>query len=226
MKERKCRNPFTLIELLVVIAIIAILAAMLLPALTKARDKAKSTYCTNNLKQIGQFAAMYQADWMGYFPGQITDSVTFFKDLEPYSRIVAADVKKKQQGNIYTCPADTYRQNMFNPTVSTTQWLHASYGQNYYLRRDYTGAGVMKKGIMKNPSSIAFMFDCVSTRVGREGWPLSFNTNTFPFKTTADVTQSIDCRHTKFVNVTWADSHVSQVKLEYFYGTGSKYLLQ
>ena len=64
--ERK--SGFTLIELLVVIAIIAILAALLLPALAKAKEQAHRTNCMNNMKQISLASAMYQPDNESYMP--------------------------------------------------------------------------------------------------------------------------------------------------------------
>jgi prepilin-type N-terminal cleavage/methylation domain-containing protein/prepilin-type processing-associated H-X9-DG protein len=65
MKKRY--SVFSLIELLVVIAIIAILASILLPALNKARDRAKQSMCANNLKQVGIFYMLYLDDSNGFF---------------------------------------------------------------------------------------------------------------------------------------------------------------
>ena len=67
-KTLNSKSNFTLIELLVVIAIIAILAAILLPALQQAKERATATSCLSNLKQMGLIADIYMGDNRGFWP--------------------------------------------------------------------------------------------------------------------------------------------------------------
>lgn len=74
----RSKRLFTLIELLVVIAIIAILAAMLLPALSKARQKAQASSCNSNLKQIGVAVMLYVDDWNGILAPRYYSGASIF----------------------------------------------------------------------------------------------------------------------------------------------------
>ena len=98
---------FTLIELLIVLAIIAILAALLLPALNKAREKARSSSCASNMKQLGLTSALYFTDNDGhlpYTPAWGTDTA-WNRALFPYfSAEKFSD--RKTPVKLFYCPAD------------------------------------------------------------------------------------------------------------------------
>ena len=80
----KARSRFTLIELLVVIAIIAILAAMLMPALERARESAQSALCISRQRQFTQAVAFYRNDYDGYYPVKGTMGMDFLTQIGPY----------------------------------------------------------------------------------------------------------------------------------------------
>lgn len=159
------KHHFTLIELLVVIAIIAILAAMLLPALSAARESARASNCVNKLKQIGTAEMMYANDHADCIAGANKNATKDYEFLgnscdftpshhspqnklveggyfgEIHEDIIALRTDKQTVEKYYKCPSDSNNFSMVNGSVFTSYVFYIvsdAYAASY--RTDGDGA--------------------------------------------------------------------------------------
>ena len=167
MRKKMCRseNSFTLIELLVVIAIIAILASLLLPALTSARDKSKAMVCVSQMKQVVGANQMYLSDNDDFSATCIPpNNAVWFQVLSPY-------LNKKM--SMWRCPAGSDPGNKMNSQYDNSsamstfrQW--ASVGINGWAFRGRDNSNnllVPKINRFKRPSLLVY---CADARTGTE----------------------------------------------------------
>jgi prepilin-type processing-associated H-X9-DG protein/prepilin-type N-terminal cleavage/methylation domain-containing protein len=201
--KNKSNSLFTLIELLVVIAIIAILASMLLPALNKARNMAKTASCVNKLKQLDLTAKMYLNDYKEYVPDDSLGNygTVMFGVLSSYAKW------KRTDGYIgYVNANNTGVKEISCPSEEDKTW-YLSYGFNGTFGTDNRCRVTNIR--IKKPSNCWFFGDFLRNTLTyqRAATNLPANAGQMIYWTN---------RHNKGINILFLDGHVSYEKISLF----------
>jgi prepilin-type N-terminal cleavage/methylation domain-containing protein/prepilin-type processing-associated H-X9-DG protein len=186
-KANRASRAFTLIELLVVIAIIAILAAMLLPALARAKEKAKRTQCLSNLKQQGVAVVLYLGDFNDIFPSpggappgfsasvwayynyggkQGTEYPAQLRVLNPYVAIAGkTSTNTEGAARVFYCPGDNGGLKAdwaYDRKPSVFDTLGSSYIYNSSANNNDDVLGLVNKKVsqVRNPARTILVNDC------------------------------------------------------------------
>ena len=233
--NRKNDTAFTLIELLVVIAVIAILAGLLLPALSSARERGRVAACMNNLRQIWFGAELYAGDWNDVLPCQTDGSANYSSslcnawDVRLYRVVNRRAVPRRAK--IFYCPSDTRTWASVGSVGSGTD-VSVAYPRSYAVmyrtttssfdspRLEGFGNQFRRVSDIPDPSGTIYIGERLPSS-SSANWPQGYaNCSELPVGSAGpDIATNF---HINGNNYLFADGHVKFLTLQQTVGTGTK----